>query len=396
MLEPSRKWLSYLMMWLPALTAPALILYLLHFEKEIRFFKKNALMYQQFVKASFEAPGKSVSSFPMELRNLPLGEKTGIVIGTHSVTIKGVDSPYNASLLKKDKDTYHLFFRYDLVDENEWGGLAAYLGHVNLDRNFYQIGSEFTPLNTESSHAEDPRAFTVGSNILIEYNDLVKEPHFDGRMMHFAEFDPKKTDLKNIRPLDLRLRPIEKNWAPFEYVNEQGISQIYFAYTLSPLKIVKWSDDKKIVSNTDFSSYTRDIDNMLWSKIWGSLRGGTPAQKVGDQYLAFFHSSFTDVNGIIWYCMGAYTFESHPPFRITGISPYPILFEGMYDTPPTNTASPLKRVIFPAGFVVEDRDGKEVIQLSCGENDAGVKIVTLDKDALLQSLMKIKRRKTNI
>ena len=130
--------------------------------------------------------------------------------------------------------------------------------------------------------------------------------------------------------------------------------------------------------------------------LWGGLRGGTPAQKVGDEYLAFFHSSFRDRNGIIWYCMGAYTFEDQPPFRITKISNYPILFEGIYGTPPMNTADPMKRVIFPSGFVVEERNGKEVIHLSCGENDASVKIITLDKNTLLRGMKKIQLKRKGI
>jgi predicted GH43/DUF377 family glycosyl hydrolase len=87
--------------------------------------------------------------------------------------------------------------------------------------------------------------------------------------------------------------------------------------------------------------------------------------------------------------MGAYTFEEKPPFRVTAISHYPILFKGIYDSPILNTASPKKRVIFPCGFVEEKRDGKELIHISCGENDTATKIVTVDKKALFKSLKKL-------
>ena len=87
--------------------------------------------------------------------------------------------------------------------------------------------------------------------------------------------------------------------------------------------------------------------------------------------------------------MGAYTFENHPPFRVTSMSPYPILFSDIYDSVPLNTAEARKRVIFPASFVIEKKDGKEWIHLSCGENDASIKIITLDKEILLKGLKRI-------
>ena len=59
-----------------------------------------------------------------------------------------------------------------------------------------------------------------------------------------------------------------------------------------------------------------------------------------------------DENRLVWIVMEAYTFSATPPFNLTGISKYPILFRGIYETPFTNTASIDKRVIFPSGFVL--------------------------------------------
>jgi predicted GH43/DUF377 family glycosyl hydrolase len=87
--------------------------------------------------------------------------------------------------------------------------------------------------------------------------------------------------------------------------------------------------------------------------------------------------------------MGAYTFEAKPPFRITAVSTAPILFDGIYDTPALNTASPDKYVIFPCGFAIEKKEGKTLIHLGCGENDSAIKIVTMDKDELVKSLHKV-------
>ena len=84
--------------------------------------------------------------------------------------------------------------------------------------------------------------------------------------------------------------------------------------------------------------------------------------------------------------MGAYTFTSSSPFKITRISPYPILFKGVYDTPHQVFANSKVRSIYPAGFICEHREGKELIHVSCGENDSGMKIISMDKNALLASL----------
>jgi predicted GH43/DUF377 family glycosyl hydrolase len=108
---------------------------------------------------------------------------------------------------------------------------------------------------------------------------------------------------------------------------------------------------------------------------------------VGGEYLGFFHSCFMDQkSNLLWYVMGAYTFEDQAPFRITGISPYPILFKDIYQTPIIHTGCIEKRVIFPSGYILEKQGDKELIHLACGENDCSVKIVTIDKDKLIQGM----------
>jgi hypothetical protein len=105
--------------------------------------------------------------------------------------------------------------------------------------------------------------------------------------------------------------------------------------------------------------------------------------------LAFFHSAFEDTKGIKWYVMGAYTFEASPPFRMTRISPYPILFQNIYETEILHSAHPGVRSLYPVGFVCERREEGDVIHVSCGENDSVVKIITMAKDCLLESLLEV-------
>lgn len=386
------KWGKKLV-WVPAVVAILMPFYFLHLEKELRFFKKNALSYKRFVEASFETPDGAFSSMPAQLKNIPFGEKTGVVLGSRTLDIRGVSNPYNASIIKKDSGGYQLFFRYDLIDEAVRGGLTAYIGYAELDSDFNQTEKEFIKINTHSQHAEDPRAFKADGKLFLVYNDLVPDHFADKRIMCMGEVDIDHQKLKNVMKFDPHLQGLEKNWVPFEYTDKNRESAIYFEYSVSPLKILKVSPQETGFLTHLPSTYNRNLEGLLWPGIWGQLRGGTSAQRVDDQYLAFFHSSFKDKNGIIWYSMGAYTFEENPPFRITGMSSYPILFDEIYSTPAMNTADPMKRVIFPSGFVVEEREGREVVQLSCGENDSSVKVVTLDKEKLLKSLKKIKLTK---
>ena len=84
--------------------------------------------------------------------------------------------------------------------------------------------------------------------------------------------------------------------------------------------------------------------------------------------------------------MGAYTFEATPPFRMTRISPHPILFTESYKSPHRHTANRMVQCIFPSGFVAQNQNGKDVFHVSCGENDSHIKILTFDKEGLLKTL----------
>ena len=67
--------------------------------------------------------------------------------------------------------------------------------------------------------------------------------------------------------------------------------------------------------------------------------------------------------------MGAYTFENQPPFNLTSISKYPILYRGIYETTHSATAPLNKRVCFPCGFVLEKSQDEARIHVALGENE---------------------------
>jgi hypothetical protein len=191
-----------------------------------------------------------------------------------------------------------------------------------------------------------------------------------------GEVDLEQKSLGTIHSLNINSRRVEKNWSPFVY---EGKS--HFIYSITPHRILTYPSLQS--ANLGAESILSEND---WSRqLWGSPRGGTPAQLVNGEYLSFFHSAFEDHRGVVWYTMSAYTFEATPPFRITRISPHPITFHGIYDSPHRDIANSRVRCIYPAGFVTDD----DKIHLSCGENDSAIKIITMDKQALLKSLKSV-------
>lgn len=326
-------------------------------------------------------------SLPEEFDRLPLSNN-GLVLGVKKLDIRNVIAPYNPALIEHG-DGYLVFFRYDIVKQMHLNLYHTYIGCAELDKDLNQTEKEFVTIDLQSEFAEDPRILKHNGNLALVYNNLIPA-RFYSRAMHIAQVDVKKNKDAHIEKIDLHLSKIEKNWAPFTYKAEDGSETVHFEYqVLQPRQILKYtsSDSPEWIE----SPPSKDLDKWCdkWAKKWGRPLGGTSARLIDGEYLSFFHSKFKTKDGVWWYVMGAYTFEAKPPFRVTRVSTAPILFDGIYETPPLNTASPDKYVIFPCGFAVENKEGKTLIHLGCGENDSAIKIVTLDKVALIKGLQKI-------
>lgn len=325
---------------------------------------------------------------PFLLQNVPMGEDHDVVVDVQNISIDDIEAPYNASIVEKDdKSGYLLFFRHDVLNKKSFYGYFTNIAYVELDADFNPVGKSQN-VDVGSFYAEDPRVLNVGKDVYLVYNDVIGNlPYL--RNMHIGKVDFSENKVEKPVRLETNLQPIEKNWSPFEYV-EKGESKVCFEYFINPHKILKMNDLQDNKLEHLMLPSEQIYQKNLWSAKWGGIKGGTPALKIGDEYLAFFHSFFLDKHKFAWYVMGAYTFEAKSPFRITAISNYPILFNGIYDSEPKKSASLDKRVIFPSGVVLGQKDGREVLHVSCGENDSAVKIVTIDKENLLKSLRKIK------
>jgi predicted GH43/DUF377 family glycosyl hydrolase len=327
---------------------------------------------------------------PYRLSGVPSGEDLGIVLGVKKVDIRHVEAPYNPSLIESASG-YDLFFRYDVISRKlKYAPFSSHIGVVSLSSQFEQHAEEFKPIDLGTAYADDPRALFVGDQLYLFYNRL-DEGLANCRFMCAVNLDRNSYAVNYSTILDPNLQWVEKNWSPFEYIGEDQKSRLFLEYRICPRKLFELPNPKiNELCNVTLPKETAYF-SPCWSQKWGEMRGGTPAKKIGDEYLGFFHSWFQDERGVFWYVMGAYMFDAHPPFNITRISKYPILFNGIYETPIINTASNGKRVIFPSGFVLEKTEDQELIHLACGENDCSVKIVTIDKEKLIETMIQFER-----
>jgi hypothetical protein len=362
------------------------------FRQEIKAIKKEQRAYKRVYSVIEEKFERALPLFggmplPAELRNIPFADEEGVVLGVKKIFIPGVHAPYNPSIVEQD-GKFLLFFRYDILDKDCPRPTYSYIGCSALNPDLTLGPQQFTKIDTKSEFAEDPRALFVGDELFLVFNDWLDESSYT-RGMHIANLNPDDLTTNYVTNLDLRRKPIEKNWVPFAY-SKPGSSKpdLHFIYNISPLKVLNVADPTGKEQPVFYEIMGSALNSFQWPEVWGNPRGGTPARKVGNEYLAFFHSSFRDRDGINWYIIAACTFEDKPPFRATGISQYPILFKGAYDSPPLNTAHPCCRVLYPSGFVLETKDGKDLIHLVCGENDSAIKILTIDKAKLLKTLKK--------
>ena len=364
-----------------------------HLHQEVRTLKKNAKAQTKMMAYIQDGYWESTPllgnlTLPIELQNIPLGEKKGLVLGSKEVHIRNVVAPFSPSLIKNDQG-YLLFFRYDVIDQRCSAGYYTYIGQAQLDKNFEQTAEEYKTIDTGSQYSEDPRVVEVGSELYLFFNDLHPSGAYGSRSMRVGKINLAESKIEYSTSLDLQFQNVEKNWVPFAFVEGNHQPELYIEYYINPHKILKLADPH--VGSLEHLSFPgiASFQHLFWPRMWGNPRGGSSALKVDDEYLSFFHSSFKDRHGFHWYVMGAYTFEAQAPFRVTKLSHYPILFEGIYDTPLTNTAPERKRVIFPTGFVTDETAGKNVVHVACGENDCAIKIVTLDREVLLRSMKKI-------
>lgn len=308
-------------------------------------------------------------------------EDQHLVIRTKQIYLEDFPDAYNPSIIEYGEG-YLMTFRYTPYQRNT---NISYIGAVLLDASFEPVSKPDLLMtrhrnSVTQSQSEDARLFTFRKRIYLIFNDNIEvnNPSYgDRRDMFIAEVLYSEGRLSLSAPLKLSCREKQsqlwqKNWVPFERNHI-----LYLSYTLNPHEVL-------YVNLTNGECYPSYSTSHSFDWPYGSLRGSSSATLVDGEYLAFFHSgtvmsSPASYGSQAWhYFMGAYTFSKDPPFKVRKISPKPILGEDFY-TP----SAFWKKVIFPGGYVVKD----SYIYVAFGKNDSEIWIATLDKEALMSSLV---------
>ena len=305
-----------------------------------------------------------------------------IVIATNRIELEDFPNAHNPSIIQVD-DGYLMTFRF--CPDHQFQPWLSYIGVVLLDESFQPI-SQPKLLNSRQknsktpSQSEDARIFQYRGRIFVIYNDnvdLVNPRTWERRDMYIAELLHNGNNYSLSTPLKLiyeekyHTQYWQKNWIAFEWNKTLLIS-----YTLDPHEILY----ANLLDGACYHCY-RTSPSLNWDL--GTLRGSTPPLKVDGEFLAFFHSSiitespYSDGEELWHYFMGAYTFSADPPFKITKITPFPIVTDKFY-----TKSNYYKKVVFPGGFVVS----KEHIYVAYGKDDCEIWIAKINKNALKKAL----------
>jgi predicted GH43/DUF377 family glycosyl hydrolase len=312
------------------------------------------------------------------------------VLETRRIEIPGHPYAFNPSMIRWN-DRILMSFRILPGNRKSFSSL---IGVIWLDANFNPV-SEAQILDLRASQpdtpsrAEDARLVAVGQRLYMVYDDNVDPKVTKGGFrLYVAELI---TVGSKVFPINIDCMASfegesksirEKAWVPFDYRGN-----LLLAYSLMPHRIFK-----PLLGRSSCETIAQSSGAIDWDL--GILRGGTPALfgvSKDDEYLAFFHSSrdlatlHSNGKEILHYFMGAYTFESEPPFAIKKISPEPIIGKNFYRG---ETYQPYWKpisAVFPCGYIA---DG-DFLWICYGRQDHETWIAKLDKKGLLNSLIPV-------
>ncbi len=335
------------------------------------------------VENSIEDPSPKDEKSTSNLINL--GELSqDFILETKKIEIPGHPFAFNPSIIRWKGSLLMSFRTYTATRSTNPFAL------VWLDEEFNPISTPQIfelPFNNPilASKQQDPRLIAAGDRLFVVYNNILEDvTHREIRRMYVVEMRDADGTFTATEPECLRnfeakseMR-YEKNWVPFAYQGE-----LLLTYSIIPHKIFR------PIAGTNACETLFTTDNSFkWD--WGVPRGGSQAILDGDHYLSFFHT-WVDVptvesNGkkITHYVMGAYTFDSKPPFALISASPEPIVAKDFYEPPYYRTWKPL-RCIFPSGLLIDEN----YVWVAYGRQDHEMWIAKIDKKGLLRSLVPV-------
>ena len=342
----------------------------------------NTLFYRALNVALF-LTGILFSLHAVEIHDL-LKMKQDFVLETKQIKIPGYQDAFNPSIVRWKGELLMCFRIRDPITLS-----SDQIGLVTLDEDFNPKGSPTVLQRNREfllrpSRAQDPRLIIINENLFVVYSNIIELNGQPVRRMFSGQiqFNNSGFIVEAPEPLlyftDENPNRPEKNWVPFEYDKI-----MLMAYSIQPHRVLlPWP-------SVGYCETVGDtLGNFKWN--WGTIRGGTPALKVDNNYLAFFHS----LKGIVsvqsnevmmtHYFIGAYTFDPEPPFAVNAVSPHPIVGNSFYQGPMYKTWKPL-RVVFPGGYVFDEN----FIWIVYGRQDHESWVVKLDKNKLLESLVPV-------
>lgn len=343
-----------------------------------------------------ELPCPDTAPVPLELQAIPYAEDTCIVLDSKRIQFDNIPCTFNASIVNHN-DGYIIVFRQDIKPLNS-PRTAIKTGFAHFDQQLHPVSNP-SFYDTIHQTAHDARIFSFDNELYLLYTYI-----FLGDTP-FTKWNPLTAPMRQaLAKLDSNGKPYqvtelnygsnlrEKNWTPFEYKDSTGAAHLYFIYTFNPLEIISFDSTGSVNPIVTPSNKVESL-NSLWERQWGPIRGGTQALLLDNEYIAIFHSCFILENKLKCYVFGALTFEKEYPFRITKISPYPIITRDFYTTIDCECWKHRlvkKNVMFPCGLAKGQKNGRDVLYLTSGENDHIIKLITLDTENLLKSMITIK------
>ena len=308
------------------------------------------------------------------------------ILETKKIEIPEYPTAFNPSITKwKGKPLMCFRIRDPLTKSTNQIGFVWLTDDFNLDgaptvlKRFNEYPNE---LASRPTMTQEPRLITLNEELYLVYSNVFPMPSgkFKPRMvMSLVQYDGNSFSIDTPQPILVfegnDPEKQEKNWVPFIY--EGSLLQ---TYSISPHRVLL-----PVPLENACLPFSISHKEITWD--WGVLRGGSPAQKIGDRYLAFFHSLKgmksvqSDEQNMTHYFMGAYTFEINPPFKITGISSKPIAANSFYEGPMYQTWKPL-RVVYPGGFIYDN----DFIWVAYGRQDHEIWVVKLNRKGLMNSL----------
>lgn len=233
------------------------------------------------------------------------------------------------------------------------------------------------PTTRLDEHWEDPRAIRIGDDLWISYSNFYTRCLYVHQGMARINRLLQATDIchpvygGNGRTIHANSAH-EKNWLWF--VDRLGI--VRMIYAAWPHTIVRF--------DRDGTSHTTTAKGFRWTK--GIVRGGTPPVYVAADNLfwTFFHSSVElgPTPPRRRYYMGAYGFESSPPFRIMWRTSRPLLVGSEND--PRDQGAPL--CVFPCGALLDGLTW----HVTLGVNDCACAWLKVPHEELTELCVKVR------